>query len=137
MNEIGLSRLITDLCQHLCIKNEQDLKLVPRLKRKSFEIILHWRDFDVTEESDFQIQSEFEKIKLKDRSKLLEDDFLKDEAILKAFLFLLALDKPKEDDQDMVSVLEYFLKSKNQYEYCSGGFGWNHVDVSTWTLHPP
>lgn len=102
MEKVGLSRLITDLCQQMCIKNEQDLKMVPHLKRKSMEIILHWRDID-SKANDFQIQNEWQRIKEKDRSKLLEDDFLKDDTILNAFIFLLALDKPKEDTQDYVS----------------------------------
>lgn len=114
MEEIGISRLITDLCQRLCVKNERDLKLVPKLKRKSLEIILNFRDIDF-KENDFQIQNDWEKIKLKDRTKLLEDDLLKDQTIFNAFIFLLALDKPREDEQDNVrSFLNLYSKSKNQ-----------------------
>lgn len=102
MGEVGISRLITDLCQRVCIKNEQDVKLVPLLKRKSLGIILNWRDIDF-KANDFEIQSEWEKMKLNDRSKLLEDDLLKDETFSNAFIFLLALDKPKEDDLVNVS----------------------------------
>ncbi|KAL5276300.1 TUBGCP6 family protein [Megaselia abdita] len=100
MEEVGLTHLITDLCQQMCIKNEQDLKLVPALKRRSLEIILHWRNSDV-KNSEFLIETEWQKIKQKDRSKILEDDFLKDEVILNAFTFFLALDKPKEDEQEI------------------------------------